>query len=56
MWKAFKELGRRRHEAGPLDEKSQCRLKPALSIGAGLEAANSAIQNTSSVGITQDRD
>ena len=39
VWKAFKELGSRCHEAGPLDEKSRRLVKLALSIGAGLEGA-----------------
>ncbi|HSE97452.1 MAG TPA: carboxymuconolactone decarboxylase family protein, partial [Blastocatellia bacterium] len=46
VWNAFKELGDRCHEAGPLDEKARRIVKLALAIGAGLEGAtHSAVRN-----------
>ena len=53
VWGAFKDLGERCHEAGPLDEKSRRLVKLALSIGAGLEGAtHSAVRNARKAGIT----
>jgi 4-carboxymuconolactone decarboxylase len=53
VWKAFNDLGKRCHEAGPLDEKSRRLVKLALSIGAGLEGAtHSALRNARKSGVT----
>jgi 4-carboxymuconolactone decarboxylase len=53
VWKAFNDLGKRCHEAGPLDEKSRRLVKLALSIGAGLEGAtHSAVRNARKSGVT----
>jgi alkylhydroperoxidase/carboxymuconolactone decarboxylase family protein YurZ len=55
VWKAFKELGSRCHEAGPLDEKTRRLTKVALAIGAGLEGAtHSAVRNALATGLTPD--
>ena len=53
VWTAFKELGARCHEAGPLDERTRRLVKIALAIGAGLEGAtHSAVRNALATGVT----
>ena len=37
--KAYEELGKAVHSAGPLDDKTRALIKLALSTGAGLEGA-----------------
>ncbi len=37
--KAYEELGKAAHEAGPLDEKTRALIKLAISIGARMEGA-----------------
>ena len=55
IWEAFNELGKRCHEAGPLEDKTRRLIKLALSIGAGLEGAtHSAVRNARRTGITAD--
>lgn len=53
VWTAFKELGTRCHEAGPLDERTRRLVKVALAIGAGFEGAtHSAARNALATGVT----
>lgn len=51
VWKAFTDLGDKRHEAGPLDEKTRRLIKVALCIAAGFEGGtHSAVRNAVSSG------
>ena len=53
VWKAFRELGARCHEAGPLDERTRRLIKVALAVGAGLEGGtHSAVRNALASGVT----
>jgi 4-carboxymuconolactone decarboxylase len=53
IWETFNKLGDLSHEAGPLDAKTRCLVKLALSIGAGLEGAtHSAVRKARSAGAT----
>jgi alkylhydroperoxidase/carboxymuconolactone decarboxylase family protein YurZ len=39
VWEAFDNLGKRCHQAGPLEEKTRRLVKLGIAIGAGLEGA-----------------
>ena len=53
VWNAFRELGARCHEAGPLDERTRRLIKVAIAIGAGLEGGtHSAVRNALASGVT----
>lgn len=55
VWETFNKLGNLCHEAGPLDAKTRCLVKLALSIGAGLEGAtHSAVRKARSAGVSAD--
>jgi 4-carboxymuconolactone decarboxylase len=55
LWEAFNKLGDLSHEAGPLDAKTRCLVKLALSIGAGLEGAtHSAVRKAHAAGVSAD--
>jgi 4-carboxymuconolactone decarboxylase len=55
IWQTFNQLGDLCHEAGPLDPKSRCLVKLALSLGAGLEGAtHSAVRKARTAGVSAD--
>jgi len=55
VWSAFKELGGRCHEAGPLDERVRRLVKIALAIGVGSEGAtHSAVRNALASGVASE--
>jgi alkylhydroperoxidase/carboxymuconolactone decarboxylase family protein YurZ len=53
IWETFNTLGDLCHDAGPLDLKTRCLVKLALSMGAGLQGAtHSAVRKGRAAGVS----
>ena len=53
IWESFESLGRRCHEAGPLDDKTRRLVKLGIALGAGLEGGvHAQVRNAVAEGIT----